>query len=282
MDSQTLMIFLSILIFGTYSITQDIKERKISNMLNLFLFFISSTFFITSIFKITIFDFIFIFGFIFLTYYMYKKDFWGAADGKVFISLILMISVVSGFNGIVYYVTNLIIFYSIGSIVLSLIRTSLKDKKKVLLGLNYKLHIFIVSSIFIISSLVLTKLPHSFNPMISVTIMLMTFIVLFFIISKLKKWFNKFENHKKNYLNIFLFLILIITSDINFLKYFFPILLLKISIDYVSSITKYIKHKKKDIYYSPFSIYLFLVALFTLLLNNAVVVIIVEFIFGRI
>lgn len=275
MNSGELFIFLVIMIFGTYSIQQDIKDRKVDNFLNLFLFIVSFIIFIFATPKLLFEDFLTLILVILISYYIYYKHIWGGADGKIFISICFMLTTINGYSSIINYLINLIIFYTLTLIILSILKTSIKDKKKVLLNIEYKKDIFITLLVFVLTSFVFPLIPKSLNSNISLLILISTFMFLFIFISKFKKFFDKFDEDSKIIIDICLFAILVLFSHKVFLNYFFPILFLKLFIEYSSKITEKIKNKNQE-YNSPFTIYLFIVALFSILLSENVVLILLK------
>lgn len=277
MNVGELFVFLVIIIFGTFSIEQDIRHRKVENTLNLFFFTISFIIFIFATPRLIWSDFLTLVMMVLLSYYLYKKDIWGGADGKIFISLSFLLITIQGYLTLVNYVINLIIFYAFSMIIISFLMTSIKNKKAVLKKIDYKKHMFLVLVVFTLTSTLFRFIPKSLNQDISNMILVATFISLLFILSKSKKFFDKFSENIKIVIIGTLFFILVFFSHEAFLKYFFPFLFLKVFIDYSSKITSKIKSKTGD-YATPFTTYLFIVALFTVLLTQAVVVILVKFI----
>lgn len=277
MNPNELFIFLIVLIFSTFSIQQDIKHRKVENSLTLFLFFISVIIFIFATPNLLLLDFFFLAISTIISYYIYKKDTWGGADGKIFISISFLLVSIQGYLGILNYTINLIIFYSFTMIIVSILKTSIKDKIKIIKIIDYKTNIFGIIIVFILISTLFKFIPKSLNPDINTLILFASFIFLMTISSKTKKYLNKFNENNKTLIIMFLFAILVIISNNQFLNYFFPLLFFKLFLEYSSKIVTKIKSKNNE-YHSPFTTYLFLVALFTILLTESVLVIIVKFI----
>ena len=282
MNPQSLLIFIIILIFGIFSSIQDYKQRKINNKLNLLLFVIAFTFFITSLNNISFYEIIGIIILIFIYYLIYKLGFYGAADGKVLISISLLLLIVGHFKMILFFICNILIIYSVVGIFIAFIKTTTKDKIEIIKQIDYKSISFIIFIIFIISSIILKQLPKSLNPEISIVISMSTIICLYLIISKFKKYFNKIDSNNQNLILLILAITLIFISKIEFLKYFFHVILIKISYDFLRKILKKLNEKHSDKDKKQFSLALAIIiysgALITIITSNIILFTILDLI----
>jgi len=276
--NSNIIIYLTILIiFSWFSIKQDILNRKISNKLQIFFFLISIFLFIINFKFLIIENIIILFLIPIISFFLYKYNFWGAADGKLYITLSIFLLSIYNYTSIVNFSLNIFIFFSIGIIFLSIFKTSIKSKMQVIKKFNYKKKIFLLLIIFTLISIfykIFFEKDFSFTNLIIFFASLILFIGL--ISHSLEKYFNKIDEELIFFINIILFLLLFLFSKLIFIKYFIFVLSFKLFLDFISKSTDNIKIKHK-LYTSPFSIYIFISAIFTLITNSNVLVILIKF-----
>lgn len=269
-----LFIFLE---FSYFAIFEDFKTRKVSNKLNLYLFSVSFFLFIINIFNYSIYDYIafiavFLIGFIF-----YYLDWWGGADGKIFISLSLILISIQGSVSIFNFLINTFIYYLIVILFLVLFMTSKKSKIKALININYLEKIFLIINVFIIFSTIFLFFFANGIKYENLLEYFFYFIVLIIVIYPILKLFiNKLNKEVAFFLNLILFLILFLIYKFSFISYFFLLLFIRIMFDFITNLADLIKVKNKK-YDSAFSVYLFSGAIFTLISNSNFIFIFVDF-----
>lgn len=273
-----LISFLAIVIpFAIISIWQDIKIRKVKNYVNISFFYIS---FLVFIFFLREYDFWFylclLFSFL-ISYWFFKKDYWGGADGKIFISLTLLVLALGNYFFYIDWILNLLLIYVISIILIVLFKTKLKSKIEVFKNIDFTIYFFQILLIFIFLKNVLKSVVFV-DPIYSLLFLILVFVGFKFLTPVLKKYFEGFSFKKKLSLNIILFIIFIGMSYYHLIVilYFFLILFFRISSDFISSMTELLKDKKGDKYYSPFSIYLFISAIFTMIVGNNLIEFLIE------
>ncbi|MDA3856518.1 MAG: hypothetical protein PF569_09765 [Candidatus Woesearchaeota archaeon] len=276
MNYYLLSFLVIVLPYTIISIYQDIKTRKVNNLINLTFLYISFLSFIFFLVQYNIFDYLIIIGGSYLAYYFYKKHFWGGADGKIFIGLTLLILAFGNKYFYLYFLVNISVLYSIKIIILVIIRTSLKQKLKVAKKIDYGIYIFQILIIYIVIKSFLYRLvsPNS--------IYFSYLIIVVFVLVKYSNKYIKLLYSKLNILqlkigiNLLLFILLFLISKDSVLKFFFIILAFRIAMEFISEMTNKIK-SDKELYQSPFSIYLFFSAIFTMIGQANIIDVILKF-----
>lgn len=295
-------ILLFILVFGSYIIYSDIISRKISNKINLIFFFFSILFLIYNIVNIqtlSLIDFIMIPIFIFLAFFLHYKKIWGAADGKLFISISCLLTAFSNYVLVFNFLLNLMLFYVISITILVLFKTKLKYKLQVLKQIDYEKHFFLIVVIFSIISLIYGIIPNTGNINILLLISFLIFLIIFLFAKYITNKYTIIDREIRYFLSVILFLSLLLFLKVKFVYYFIPIFIFKISLDFISKstrfigkknklkfnynrkhsnkITKKLENKKDIIYNSPFTVYLILVAFFTMIYGTNLIIIVVHY-----
>jgi Flp pilus assembly protein protease CpaA len=277
------------LIVSFFIIKSDIYKRKISNRIIIFLLFILifNLFINYKNINFSVFLLEFLFS-LFLGFFLFIKKIWGAADGKLFIVLSLLIGSLFNYNSYIDYILNLIFIYSLTLLVLIIFFTRKRDKLIAIKKLNKKLDfvIFYVMIVFFIITLFYYIISNYLTNLNNKSLILLSlfFIVLFifmsFINKYLKKIWKKLNQDQKLFIIVFLFLIFLLFSRAIFVTYFIITILIKSFIDiFISLSDKIYNEKEKKFYYSPFGVYLILVFLMTIILQNNVFLILIKFIF---
>lgn len=267
---------LLVLPYSYFSIKSDLKSRKISNIITLSFLYIS---FVVFIFFLKEYDFNYLLALIFtivISYFFFKKDIWGGADGKIFISLTFLILALGHILFYLDFVVNLLIFYSISIILIVIFKTNLKQKITIIKNTDYHIFVFQILLAFIFLKNILRFVM--FKDVISQQLFLVSVVVGFIYLTPyLRDYFHNFSLRKKISLNIILFIIFVGMSynHLISLVYFIFILFFRISLDIISNLTLFLKDKKGEKYYSPFSVYLFISAIFTMVFQKNIVDIIV-------
>ena len=277
MEYRLIFSLILISIFGVFAIKEDIIRRKVSNELNLFFLIISVVIFLSTFKVHSNFDYIYIFIILILSYFLYHFELWGGADGKIFISLNLIIVSFFGQELTINYILNIFIFYSIIITFLSIFKTSSKTKIKVLKKIDYGRNSFLLLCIFSLISILNYSFTVEPGNFIHIAIIFsLTLILLKLLTPLIKKTYNKFNFNLKIFFNVILFIILTIISREIFIYYFLSIISFKIFLEYVSESISMIKVDGEK-YNSPFSIYLFFSAIFTLIIKTSILKILILF-----
>ncbi len=274
MDYIYLASLILICIFGFVSVVEDVRRRKVDNRITFSFVLISFAVFLFSTFNLIWMDYIVLFLMMGLGFFIYHKKIWGAADGKLLIALSLLLIASLGAAGALSMLLNIVVFYSLTIIVLVLAKTSAKDKMKIIRSLDYKLSMFLVLIVFALLSIVF----YFFSPDVTFSFYVLTIVGVFLLVGAFqkigKKLYKKMDEDVKFIMIVALFGIFFMFSKIVFLVYFCVFLFFKLFIIFVSNLTQKIKVGGKA-YNSPFSLYLFFAALFTLLAHKSVVQIVV-------
>ena len=268
-----IMTFLLITLpYSIISIKSDIKTRKVPNIVNLSFFIIS---FLVFFFFIKDYDFLYylcLLVSIGIGYFLYYKSYWGGADGKIFIALTMLILALGNYVFYLNWIVNLLLIYSISIIFIVLFKTKTKDKIKALKEMDYNIYVFQMLLVFIFLKNILNTFVFK-SKLLSMFFLLVVVLCFGYLNPLIKKYYTNFSFKKKTSLNIILFIIFIgmsvFTHTIIF--YFFGILIFRILVDYISNMTLFLKDKKDEKYYSPFTIYLFTSAILTMIVNNNIV-----------
>ncbi len=272
-----LLFVLFLLPFSIIGIIQDIRYRKIKNWVSLTFLYLCVLVFA---FHVTIFDipdFITLIIAILGGFYFYKKELWGGGDGKVFMAMAFLLISYAGALIFIHYLINLIVFYTIAILFLIFFITTKKAKKRNFKEINLGFHLFSLLFIFIFVKNIIAYISFE-----SALYHLAFIIFVLFLVSVfnpyLKTFYYGFEDKRLRIaLNTSLILIFLFFSY-NYIAafiYFALILTFRISLDFTVKMTKHIK-SKEEFYQSPFLIYLFLSAIFTLLSNNNIISIIIN------
>lgn len=277
MDLSYLIFLVLIILFGIISIKSDFKQRKVRNEVTILFFLISFVLYILNLDKLVWFDFILLFIIIFGVFYLYKKGVWGAADGKIFLSITLLLLSYGQSASVLNFAVNLLLFYLISLFVLVVLRTSFKQKFKIISQFNYREEIFILLFVFLFIRILFVLLPFELKDLY---VMLFVFAFILMIANQVRKQLRKHLKEIHSDEMLFLSFIMFATLSfvgvgLSFIYTFFIILLLKISINIVSTLSEN-AGKTKEKYYSPFTLYLFAAALFTLITNKSIILIIVS------
>ena len=177
------------------------------------------------------------------------------------------------------WVINLLFFYSIVISLLSILGTDQKLKKKIFFRLDHLDSAVLILIIFLfidILSMVYTVDSSSLMAMVTF------FIVLFLFLYKMKKFLKKqfknvFVDTKLMFFAILFMWNFLYSGMIWFIITFIVIFCLKTFISFVSKLSIYIREDHGGNYDSPFSLYLFLTAIFTVITNKSFVEILVLF-----
>ncbi len=266
-----------VLPYAFVSIFYDIRDRKIPNYINLSFLYISAlvlAFFLT---QFGIIDYLIIIGGLVLGYFFYKKGYWGGADGKIYFALTFLILSLGNYSYYLDFLLNLALFYSLSMIFLVMFRTSIKSKIEILKEINYLQQIFQILIIFILIRDIFRRYVSTESSNYSYFIILI-FVLILVINPILRRFFRKLKTSTKLTLIGILATIFIYLSDFKLMKYFILILIFRILLNFVSESTTKIKHHD-GVYESPFSIYLFVSAIFTIIGGNNVINIVLKFLF---
>lgn len=294
------LIYLSFLLlipFAIISINYDIKYRKIPNKINFLFVFLNLLIFAFFITQLSLINFIILIVAIVLSLVCYSQKLWGGADGKIFIGLSLLLLSFKDNTIFFNFLINLALMYTFVMTFLVVFKTTLKSKIKVLKEINYGLYIFQLLMIFLIIKRILNHIMFE-----NIFFLIVLFLCMYFLISvstsyieKLYLKINKINSNITFIINLILFAFLVIWSSPNIMIYFIVILSLKIFTEFISNMTVFLKQdkaklqqitskysnkyetKQNDTYQSPFSIYLFVSAILTLLLVNNIVTMIILF-----
>ena len=279
MDYLFILFFLITLIFGSISIYFDIKTRKVPNYITFTFFFLSFILFIYFMKNMVWFDFILVFITILISYYIYKKLGWGAADGKIFISLTLLIFAFGTSVTFLRFILNLVVIYSLTMTLVVFLQTTKKQKLGLLKAINYREMFLLMLIIFVLISLFFLVTPMDPNNLfILFFILILVLVGVNYIRKFLKPYIHKLDNDTQLFLSFTLFaLLLVLRGGSSFIIFFFIVILFRVLVIFVSELTDFIKHGKNH-YQSPFTLYLFLITLFTFLVNRSVIEIFILFI----
>lgn len=272
-------LFFILSVYSFISIRQDFNERKVSNKITFSLFLIGFFLFVYRSNLLVWIDYIMIFSTFLISYILYKKNVWGAADGKIFLAVMLILISFAHSEMFLRWVMNLTFFYAITILIVSLFRTSKKVKLKTFKKLDYVDSSLVILTIFIVIDILFT---FYVVPDKNAAVMIIFFLTLFAFLYKIKKYLLK--NFKKMFGDVklmafaLLFMWNFLYSGMGmFIFHFCLVLVIKTLISFVSELSGKIKNSDGTLYESPFSLYLFLTAIFTLITNKSFVEILVLF-----
>ena len=266
------IIYSSLILFGFYAIVQDIESRKVRNELTITFFILSFLYFIYSIKKLGWTDFLVILISVFVIYYIYKKEIWGAADGKIIISIMLILTAYGKSELFLNYVLNLIVFYSIGIIIVSFIYVSIKEKKEIIKKMDFVELVFLILFIFIILRIATKFFMQSQSLLYLVAFILFLIIILKYVYKYLKLFYSKIDENTRIVIIFTLFSALFLIYFVSFLISFIILFIIKASLDFIFKSIEVLNDEKK--YQSPFSAYLFIAAIFSLFIAKNIIAII--------
>lgn len=277
-DIQQIFLIVILAFFAFFSIKQDLVERKVSNKITFSLFIFSFIYFVINSYHLVWIDYIIVFSSFLISFFVYYKKVWGAADGKIFLAIMLILVSFSDSSMFLRWVMNLMFFYAIVISLLSMIWTDRKIKEKIFFKLEHLDSAIVILIIFLLIDVLGLIYTVDSNSLFA---MVVFFTVLFAFLYKMKKFL------RKNFKNMFVdtkLMILAILFMWNFLyggMYWFIlsfafIYFIKTFISFISDLSGHIKVEGGD-YDSPFSLYLFLTAIFTVITNKSFVEILVLF-----
>jgi len=273
--------------FAFFSIKQDFFERKVSNKLTFSLFIFAFIYFVYSFWNYFMFsysenlwvDLGFIFWAFLVSFFVFYKGIWGAADGKIFLAILLILISFIHSVGVLRWILNLFFLYSLVLIILGLYKSDIKTQYKVLKKLDYLDSALVILVVFVILDIIMAfYLVDKSN----VIVMILFFVVLFMFMYKVKKYLKK---HFRNMFKDVKFMVFAILFMWNFLyggmgifvlKFGF-VMFIKTLISFVSVLVDNVRNLDGSKYESPFSLYLFVTAIFTLVVNKSFVEILALF-----
>jgi Flp pilus assembly protein protease CpaA len=278
-DVQQVLLLIILCIFAFFSIKQDLVERKVSNHITFSLFIFSFVYFVMNSSHLVWIDYIMVFSGFLLSYVAYYKNVWGAADGKIFLAIMLILVGFSESGMFLRWAMNLFFFYSIVISILSILGTKMSVKKKIFNKLDH-----LDSGIFILIIFILLSVLGLIYTVDSSSLLAMGlfFVVLFAFLYKIKKFLkrhfkNMFIDVKLMLFAIFFMWNFLYSGMFWFVFSFLFIFILKTLISFISELSSYIRKDHSGNYDSPFSLYLFLTAIFTIITNKSFVEILVLF-----
>lgn len=271
-----LIIFLIIVIpFAISSISQDIKYRRISNITTLSFIYISFLIFCFFWKLYHIIDYFILILCILVSFFLYRKKLWGGADGKITISICMLLIALGNNTIFTSFILNIILFYTLIITLLIIFKTQFKIKLKVLKKIDYGSYLFYLLLIFLFVKRFINYLSsiHTFF-----TILLT--LIIFVILGNWNKYINIFYKKMNDIYKLISLLILAFVlfffSDMNVIKYFFIVLAFRIFVDFISNMTIFLKDKQGKQYNSPFSVYIFASAIFSFLVGQNIISIILK------
>jgi len=282
MNYEFIFVLVLVCIFAILAIFEDIKKRKVSNYISFSFLFISFFYFLYKIYFLDILDLVLIFSGFLISYFAYIYDLFGAGDGKLLIGIFMVLIPFGGANLLLNYMINLALIYSVVMIVLSQLKTSIIDKNLTIRNIRYDELFFILVFSFLIISIIYSQIQIENLKSNLMYFLFGVFFIMYILSHFAKKYYLKISKDQKLILNIFLFLLLFLFNNFSLKYYFFIILLIRILIEYISELSskiRIVKNNKKIKYHSPFTIYLFLVAIFSILLQSNIIIVFTKFFF---
>ncbi len=282
MEYNFFLILFILLIFAVISIKADIKTRKVPNIITFSFILISFILFTLRINYLSYIDLIILLATLLVSYYIYKKEIWGAADGKILIGIFLLLTAFKDSTLFLEFILNLFIIYLISILILILIHTSKKDKMKKIKSINYNKLIFMTLLIILIFKAVffLTLFfisEENINTYINLLLFISVLALIISLSNVINKLLEKITNKVKLTLNISIFILLFLLGGyFNFVILFIAVFIIKFIIDLVSDLAPKIKSKIKGNYNSPFTLYLFSSAIITIFIQKAIIKIILN------
>lgn len=280
MEVFELIIFLFFIIMSYLALISDIEKRKVSNKIN-FLFILVSffLFFILNILNFDLVSILFVLMSALLAFFLFSKKIWGAADGKFFIGINLLLIGLYSYIIFFEFLLNLVVLYSLGIIALVLFKTTLKQKTYQLRNMEYSLFIFQTLFVLALGGLFFKFLDVSLD-FVMILASFGFFIFLILILSNpLKKLYRKIDENEKILINFILFCVgFFFLLDV-FIYSFILIFFMKVLIKFVSEQSDKIKTKSEETFSSPFIIYLVLAGIISFILQTNILTILVQLFF---
>lgn len=273
MISEFWLVYGFVLLFAVYSIIEDITSRKVSNTTTLLFFILSFAYFLFSLKRLSWPDFIALPIFVLIIYYIYKKEVWGAADGKILISVMLVLTAYGTSELFLNYILNLIVFYSVGIILVILFITSTTDKKNTLKKIDFKELLFVLLFVFLILRMLLHFFPKDQNIFYILGFIVALIFIMRYVYKYLKVFYGILDENSQVVIMFSLSCLLFYVYYISFLYYFSILFAIKAFLDFVFKSIEQVEVEKN--YQSPFTVYIFLAAIFTLFAIKNIVEIIV-------
>ena len=279
MDYYSYIVLITLVVFGAVSIKQDVYKRKVSNYITFPFLILSFLFFLFMINTLVWIDFIFIFLLFGLAYFLYHKGLWGAADGKIFVALILFLLSLGHSEMSLRFIINMFLFYAFTMFFVVLIRTKRKDKIRLLKKFDFVDTILLILLIFVF----IRGLLFFFDiTQLDVFLLLIVFVALILAIDHLRKFISPYlidlhDDIKYMFIAILFVLLFFYGGGFGFIIIFALIVLIKTSISIMSSLSSKVKIGRKK-YESPFTIYLFFGAVFTVVTNSSFIEILIRLI----
>lgn len=266
------VIYAALILFGFYCIVQDIESRKVKNELTIAFFILSFIYFLYSIKKLSWIDFIILPISILIIYYIYKKEIWGAADGKILISIMLILIGYGTSEMFLNYILNLFVFYSIGIILVSFILVSVTEKKEIIKKIDFVEHVFLILFIFIILRFASKFFLQNQNMLYLIAFLLFLIIIMKYVYKYLKLIYSKLDENSRLVIIFTVSCGLFLLYFTLFLISFIILFIIKVSLDFIFKSIEVLNDEKN--YQSPFSAYLFIAAIFTLFIAQNIIIII--------
>ncbi len=258
--------------FGILCIIEDCKNRKVSNYIVFLFMALGLVIFVIS-FILSSFNYFFILGLILsllFSFTLYYFKLWGAADGKIFLSISLILMTFGHLEILLEYIVNLVFLYSITMVVLTQLKTSFKVKWSALKKIDFFQEMFLLFCIFTLSYLISLVFNLERDILAIFTYFIVVMIIMNFYIKYLKKFY---KNTDLNLIAVFgfsMFVFLLFLGGWIFLIVFFIIFLIKYFIKYISNLSNRIYVNKKQ-YYSPFTVYLFFCSFLTIFIQASII-----------
>lgn len=270
MNTLQIILLAIVVCFGVLASYQDLRTRKVKNYLAFSLLLISAlvyVFYLASLTWVTHLALVFA---VLLGFYLYRNHTWGAADGKLFIALSMLVLAYQGSILFGHYLVNIVTFYSLIIIFLTQIMTSSKQKEKAIKSINYYEKTFVVLFIFV----VLTAFTVIFDPQTQFWLILsLTLLFLAFMLFN-EKYIKRWYNGQKQIIRVgYVLLAALALFSLNVpiaLLYFVLGLVARLFIEYISELSDNLESKGKK-YYTPFAVFLFVGAFLSILTSMSII-----------
>jgi Flp pilus assembly protein protease CpaA len=276
MNLYTIIFLVVMLPFAFFSIKSDIEKRKVSNVITFSFLYISFLCFVFFLTQYKLIDFLIFFSSILLSFLLYKYNVWGAADGKIFMGIIFLFLAFSNYMFVFNFLLNLVIFYTIIILLFVIFKTDKKYKIKVFKDIDFGYNLFYLLILFIFLKPIVRYFLEDYKNylIVLILIVLISYLLLQKINNKLKKIYSRFNINLKISLIVLLLIVFFLIIDYRFIYIFLIIYVLKIVIAFFSNMTDYLKTKNNKQYHTPFSIFLFIASIFTIVIENDIISII--------
>lgn len=261
------LLFLVLLVLGYFGIVSDFKTRKINNYITLSFLVVSFVLFCLNLSNLTLNSLFLLFMTSFIVYYLYKKDYMGAADGKLLISFCLLILGFYNDDKYLDYLVNLFVVYSISIILIVFYGVSKQTKRRVFRELNFLTLFFQVSIILVVIYNVFNYFNMGFNDLkANTSIIFIKLIIIGLLLKYLTPKFSELDIQFKLLLNVILIYLLYVMVGFNFIMLFLAFYLFRILIEWISVLSTKLRFEFKK-FYSPFSVYIFMAYYFLYLFS---------------